>query len=170
MMPRLPVPVLAAATLLLLGGCAKDADLYPSLSIREAERVSGTFQPVQPEQVAEQAPGAQTLDRLESLRADARKANERFLAAAARARGPVAAARGSAPGSEAWSVAQVALADLESSRSDAMIALADLDRIYIDARLDVVAFDRIEQVRGEVATMVDSQDQTINTLHGELGD
>lgn len=168
MMPRLPVPALAAAAL-LLAGCAKDADLYPSLSIREAERVSGTFQPIQPEQVVEQAPNAQTLDQLESLRADARRANERFLAAAARARGPVAAARGSAPGSEAWSVAQVALADLESSRSDAMIALADLDRIYVDARLDVVAFERIEQVRSEVASLVDSQDRAINALHGQLG-
>ncbi len=42
----------------------------------------------------------------------------------------VAAGRASAPGSEAWALATVALADLEGARSEAMIALADLDQIY----------------------------------------
>ncbi|HSG33068.1 MAG TPA: hypothetical protein VLA37_00930, partial [Sphingomonadaceae bacterium] len=93
---------------LLLAGCAKDAGLYPSLSIRDEERVSGVFDPVIPEPYDPPEPSVETLANIAKFRADAAEAHRRLLAAAERAREPVAAARGAEIGSEAWSVASLA--------------------------------------------------------------
>ena len=165
-----------SSVLLLLGlpvalaGCAGDRELYPSLSVREEERVTGVFDPVEAEEYVPAPPRPATLDRLAQLRAEAASAHERFLAAAERARRPVAAARTAQPGSEDWAVAQVALADLESSRSDAMVALADLDRIHADAIRQADETDAIEEARGEVDALVLSQSRLIEALYGELPD
>ncbi len=149
-------------------GCAGDPELYPSLSIRDEERISGTFEPVEPE-VYEPVPiASETLGRIDALREQARLANERFLAAAERLRGPIAQARGAEPGSISWSKAQVALAELQSSRSDAMIALADLDAIYLETQLESGNPERIATARSEVAALVASQDRLIEAIRREV--
>ena len=170
MIPAKAAILLSITAATALAGCAGQRDLYPSLSIRDAERVSGTFKPVEPDAFVSPPPSADVLGQIGAMRALAQRANERFLAAAQRARGTVAAARGAQPGSEKWSVAQVALADIESSRSDAMIALAELDRLYVDAYLEASELDQIVAERDEVSALVASQDQLIDTLHSDLGE
>lgn len=167
--PRVPI-ILSSVAAMALTGCAGPSELYPSLSIRDAERVSGTFEPVEPEPYVPAPPSAEVLGRIGTLRADAQRANERFMAAAQRTRGSVAAAKGAAPGSENWSVAQVALAELESSRSDGMIALAELDQLFVQASLDAAKLGEIEEARSQVAALVTAQDQTITALHSQLND
>lgn len=160
---------LIAALGLSLGACATTpSEEYPSLAIRDAERVAGTLQPVAPAPYVPPPTPTAVVDRLEQLSGEAASANQAFLAEAPRARSAVAAARGAQVGAESWSVAQVAVAGLESARSRAMIALADLDRLYVDAAVGGEELTRIDAVRDRVAAQVGEQDATIAGLLGEL--
>lgn len=151
----------------LLGACqTTGAEEYPSLAIRDAERVTGTIQP--PPYVPPPAPPAVTGD-LARLSAEVASAQSAFNAAAPAARSAVNAARGSGMGSEAWSVAQVALAGLESARSRALVALADLDRLYIAAATEGTELAPIATARDSAAAAIDTQNATIASLLGTLG-
>src|SRR5690242_16902516 len=110
--PSLALPLAALA----MTACASPGK-YPSLATRDAERATGTLQPAEAAPYVPPATPIETLDRLGRLTAEAQAAHQAFLAAAERARAPAAAARGSAEGSDAWSVAAIALADVESARS-----------------------------------------------------
>jgi hypothetical protein len=160
--------VLLPFAVLMLAGCASPGR-YPSLGIRDAERATGTLEPAEAEPYVPPATPAATLDRLGTLSAQAQAAHQAFLAAADKARAPVAAARGAAEGSDRWSVAQVALADLEASRSQAMIALADLDRLYVDATLEAAELTRIADARDEVGSLVEGESRLIAELQATLG-
>jgi hypothetical protein len=152
---------------LLLAGCATaDDGEYPSLAIRDAERVSGTLQPPAP-YVPPPTPPA-VADRLQQLSGEVASAHRAFSAEAPRVRSVVQAARGSGPGSESWSVAQVALAGLESARSKAMIALADLDRLYVNAATQGGELTRIAADRDAAIALVEEENATIRTLLGSL--
>lgn len=147
-----------------LAGCSTASEDYPSLAIREAERVSGTMEAIPPQPYIPPATPAGVVDRLDQLVADAAGANEAFGAEAPGARTLVAAARGAQPGAESWARAQVALANLEASRSRAMIALADLDRLYVDAAVEGAELERIAAARDTVATQVEQQNAAIAAL------
>jgi hypothetical protein len=156
---------------LLVTGCASPGK-YPSLALRDAERstrATGTLQPAEAAPYVPPATPTETLDRLGRLAAEAQGAHQAFLAAAGRARGPAAAARGAAEGSNAWSIAQIALADVESSRSATMISLAELDRLYVDAELAGGDLTRIGATRDEVAALVAGEDETLDELRGGGG-
>ena len=147
----------------LLGACATPEG-YPDLGLREAERVTGTLNvPDAPVFTPSPATPA-TLAQLDELVQSAQSAHAEFMAAADEARGPVNAARGAAIGSEQWAVAQVAVADLESLRSQAMIALADIDRIYLSAATEGGEIARIETARGEVAALVEDENRLVAAL------
>lgn len=161
------LPLLAAA--LALGACSKDKELFPSLTMRDGERVTGTFTPVAPEKVVSPPPSTETLGKLAKLRADAADANQRFSKAAQEAQAPVAAARGAEPGTEAWELAQVALAELSARRSETAVVLADLDQIYVETRLDAGDPAEIEAAVNEVADEVSAQDKAIDALEASLG-
>ena len=161
-------PCLIAALGCSLGACATPSDDYPSLALRDAERVAGTLEPVTPAPAVPPATPPTVLDRLDQLAGEAASAHQAFLAEAPQARSAVAAARGSGPGADSWARAQVAVAGLEGSRSKAMIALADLDRLYVDAAVDGEAIDRIGAVRDRVASQVDEQNAVIDGMLGEL--
>ncbi len=150
-----------------LGACATSSEEYPSLAIRDVERLAA-MPPAEPVPYVPPAPPAATLGRIDQLAGEAASAHRAFLAEAPRARSAVAAARGAEPGAESWSVAQVAVAGLEASRSKAMIALADIDRIYVDAALEGLALERISAARDQVSAQVEEQDATIGTLLGGL--
>ena len=149
---------------LLLAACASPDGEYPSLEIREAERTTGTFEPIPPTPYVPSATPAAVVDRLGRLEADAASAHRAFLAEAPAARRAVAAANGAETGSDAWSSASVALAGLENSRSKAMIALADLDRLMVDAATAGGELERIVAVRNTVTAQVDEQNATIEGL------
>lgn len=152
--------------LLTLTGCAAQTSDYPSLAIRDVELAAGRM--AVPEVAPPAAPPRATLDRLEPLMAEARAAHAAFTVAAEQTTTRVRAATGAASGSESWSVAQVALADLRSRRSSAVIALADLDRLYIEASSAGESTAEIAPVRSEVAQLIAQEDSLLDTLIGQL--
>ena len=161
------------ALLALLAACASPgSDRYPSLATRPGERVSGTAEPV-PAPAPPPATAA-TGSRLAQLRAQALAAHARFGERRGSAASLSAAAQGAAVASEAWSVAQVALASLEATRSEAMIALADLDSLFVDAKNSAVPtggsgdVDAIGTTRDEVSGWIGEEDATLATLRGRL--
>lgn len=161
-------------SVLVLGGCATaSADRFPSLARREAERFAGSAQPVAPDPRPTIVPAA-TGSRLTLLRQRAGEAHREFEQRRAGAASLTRAAQGSAVATEAWAVAQVALADLESSRSEAMIALADLDALYVAAAEAAAAtggsaeLDAVAAVRDEVSGWIGAEDSVLNGLRSQL--
>ncbi len=148
----------------LLAACATPAEDYPSLALRDAERVSGSFEPAPPAPYVPPPTPAAVVDRLGQLERDAAAAHQAFQAAAPAARSAVAAAGGAELGSEAWARASVEVAGLESARSKAMIALADLDRLMVDAGTTGGELTRIVAVRDTVIAQVEAEDATIEGL------
>lgn len=161
-------PVLIA---LMLSGCAADRNIYPSLARRDAERITGTAEVVPAEPAPPTPPSPPSPDltsRLAALSAQANSAHQRFIARESDARRLSATAQGSAVASEPWSVAAVALADLESARSDAMIALADLDALYTAERITGGETGAIAAARDEVTALVGTEDRILAELYGRL--
>ncbi len=163
--------LVSAAIVLTLDGCAADTENYPSLARRPAERVTGTFpvssaDPAVPATPA--APNPEVAGKLAGLVGQARAADARFAAREPRARQLTSAAAGARVASEPWSVATIALADLESARSDAMIALADLDAQYTAERVSGGEGAAIAEARDQVTALVVHQDRVLAELHGRL--
>jgi hypothetical protein len=159
----------ALLCVLALAGCAADKTGYPSLSIRPAERVSATYTPAAPTpEPLPPAPSAEALGQVAKLRADAADADKRFQLAADAAQAPVNAARGAAPGSEQWSVAQVALADAEARHNETVAALAGLDSIHVAAQTDGSALGDIEAAVTEVSALADAENRRLDALAGAL--
>ena len=170
-MARLIPPLLAAAIALTLGGCAADTVNYPSLARRPAERISGTSPvvPVNPAPIASPAPpSAELAARLAQLVDAARAADAQFRAREAKARQLTNSASGAAMASESWSVATIALADLESARSSAMIALADLDALYAATRVSGGEAAAIGAARDQVIRLVGGEDTVLAGLRDRL--
>jgi hypothetical protein len=166
-MMRLSLVPLIAAGLMPLAACASDTANYPSLARRDVERAPAAPSPAP---VSEAAADPALLARLPGLVASAQAAQGRFAAARERTERLVAAGAGSTPGSETWAVASVALAGLESSRSDAMIALADLDALHAEARVNNTGgAGAIATARDEVASLIGEQDRILTTLRTRLG-
>lgn len=157
----------ALLPLAALSACATPADdTYPSLAIRDAERVNGTAEPVAREPYVPPATPAGVLDRLAQLRATAVQAHATFTSRAQASRGTISNGIRAAEGSDAWAAASAALADLEGARSQAMLPLADLDRLYVDAATGGEELARIAAVRDEVVALVAEEDATIDRLTG----
>ena len=164
--------------LLALAACNADRSRFPSLAVRPAERGYGIGQPVAPTARAPlttQLPaGADMTAKVAALREIALAAHARFTQQQREAARLAQAARGSAPGTEAWSRATIALAALTSARSEGMIALAELDRLMIAATetaalgtradLDIVA-----PAHSEVEARLDGEDRVIAALGNAIG-
>jgi len=165
---RLATIGLAAIPALLTGACASERDRYPSLAIRPAERALGQVQAAPA--VPAPAPADATLpQRLAALEARAREADGRFGALVPEATRAAERARGSATGSEAWNLAQITLARLESARGETAVVLADLDQMASEA--EIAAVDRpdpdsarVLNARDAVAARVAQQDTVLAQL------
>ena len=169
------VPPIVVA--LALTACTADRDRFPSLERRPAERAFGVAQPVAPAprtDIAAPAPSDASLPaRIAALREQARKAATLFDSRLPAAQRLASAARGAAIGSEAWSVAQVALADLDSARSQGMVAMADLDRLLIaaaqkEAEGDPSDIAAVKAAQSGVNDTLAGQDATIEALRSRL--
>ena len=152
---------------LLLGACASKPGEYPSLARRPIERVSGTLAPPPP------PPALAAVDpavarQLDSLLDRVRAADAKFHSREARVRQVVGAANGAAKASEAWSLAMIALADLDAARSEAMVALADIDAIYAASRIEGEPASEAKAARDAGSALVAAQDKVIAELQAQL--
>ncbi len=160
----------ATALALLLSACATPDGAFPSLARRDAERVAGTINPpvVTPIAPSPEAADPALAARLDQIEARARAGHARFQSRESRARRLVSAARGAAVASESWSVATVAVAELEAARSQVMIALADLDALYTAKRVAGEAAAPIALVRERVTALVMQEDAVLADLGNTL--
>ncbi len=164
--------LLVSAT--VLGGCSSDKSAYPSLARRPVERIANDPAQADPAPPPLPAPSPAALAaRLDSLVDAARGAHERFRTRRVRAEQLVAAAGGSAVSSEAWSVATIALADLESARSEAMVTLADLDALLAADRVANAvtgggSAPDIAAARDKVIALVGEEDAVLAGLRSRM--
>ena len=168
---RLSIALVSAA--LAVTGCSTSGS-YPSLERRAAERSYDLAAPAPVASGQDIGPVDATLAaHLAALREQALAANESFQGQVSSATRTVSAAQGAPVASDAWSVAQVALAQLEAKRSAAMIALADLDALLVsaekaDAEKPSPDLRAVSEVRDEVTGWIASQDATLAQLRGKL--
>jgi hypothetical protein len=173
-MPRVLTCFVAIVLPAALGACATTSDDYPSLAIRDAERVSGSASAVEaPPEPPPPPLAADLAQRIEQAVARARKAHDSFVASSGGVSRTVAAARGASPAADAWITAQVALAGLQTLRSDAVIAQGDIDTLYADERLAdpgriTPTAQALAEAQGRIAGWVDEQNAVIARLANQL--
>jgi hypothetical protein len=179
-MRRLPATLLSLLVFVPLAACAAAKD-YPSLERRPAERSTserqtGSATPVSPKTppAPPAAPSVQLTIRLAQLVDQARAAHKLFAGKRANAERLVAEGGGGMPGSEGWSVATVALSDLESARSDAMLALAELDDLYTTETIaasqtgDQARTTAVAGARDQVVALIGEEDDVLARLRGRM--
>ena len=171
-MSRFATTALVIVSPVLLAGCATADEEYPSLAIRDVERAQGQFETgeparldIAPVETAFDGPLPETLAGLVDAAAEA---HEEFTSVQPRAARLVAAARGSGVGSDSWAAAQVALAELDSARSQAAIALGDLDTLYVAARTAAEEADAIDAARNRVIALVEEEDAALADLRDRI--
>ncbi len=146
----------------ILAACTTASDRYPTLEIREAERVSGTFDVAD---AVEPVPmGSDTAANLPEIESAARASHKKFLEAVPSARNLIEAARGSTADSNVWAAAQIARADLESQRSETAIALAELDLKYANATMRFEQRDAVETALRRIEDMIAEEDRILSEI------
>ena len=183
-MNRAPILLVTAAMAASLAACSTDKEGYPSLARRPAEQISGAdrvcpveritgiAEPVTPAPPPPQVsvpPSPDLMNRLAGLVDQARSAHSRFGAERGRTEALVSAGAGTPVASESWSIASVALAGLESARSDAMVALADLDQLYAATRIEGGDSTAIAAARDQVDAWVAEEDRVLTDLKERFG-
>lgn len=162
MIRALLIKVVPLAAAILLQACGASTE-FPSLAVRPVERVEGSGFPAVGSADAIPALPPATADlttRLAGLVTVARKSHASFQAKQAGAERAVAAAGPSR--SDGWTSAEVALSDLQTSRSGALTALADLDQLYVDERAA-----HPEQVSPSAVTIANARDQVDTWVSAE---
>ena len=156
-------PMLAA---LLLAGCAGNSERYPSLAVRDAERISGTLTPAP----APEAPATpvQTVEQIDDALGNAVASYQRFQAAQSDALALAQSASGSGSEEDVRARALIALADLTSIRSETALALADLDRLEIEAASEFAKLQDIHAAQARVERFVREQDAAIAAIDQAL--
>ena len=149
-----------------LGGCAGNSGDYPSLAIRDAERVTGSLSPAS--QPPATALSAQTIESIDTALLSAQSMHARFLGARPQAAALVDAARGSEPESDNRAKALIAMANLTSLHSETAIALAELDRMEVEAATQFAPVDAIRSAQVEVKKLVTDQDTILDALWSEI--
>ena len=164
------IPILCLP--LLLAACASASEEYPSLAIREAERVRGTIDT--PPQVDAEPPAPPRpvppalLEQVAQYRAQAVEAHAAFLDAAGSARRAVAAARGAGIAGYSWSSAAVAVADLQSRRSRTAEAVTDLELVAVQVELEQLPNVEVGAAYQDVLALLAEEDALVAELNGAL--
>ena len=150
--------VFPALSALLLSACATGSDQYPSLARRDAERITGSASAVETTPVAPPTavpPNLELAARLERLVDQARSAHARFESRLPRAN------RASGSG---WAEGAIALAELDSARSEAMVALADLDELFAAEKTAGREAAAITAARDQVMAWISQEDRALSAL------
>ncbi len=169
---------LVCPALVVLSGCVGGTGGIPSLAQRPAERAYAAAAlpgPATPPRFSAQ-PDARIMQRTTALRADAARADQAFSTSAGRAARAVATAHDAGVGSEAWAAATIALATLDSLRSQTVLPLAELDQLMADTALSAAAandaqgaatFAAVAEADRAVAALLRDQDVRIAQLQRE---
>lgn len=172
-MSRFANLAVSATCLAGLSACSSTSGDYPSLAIRDVERVEGRFEAGErrqidvPEVEVELAGGLDA--QLAQLVAAARTAHERFTALVPQARRRVAAAGSRSVASDAWGSAQVAVAELEAARSVAAVPLGDLEAIYVSQTVQAAQSPAMLAAREQVLGWIAEEDAVLAELGARLG-
>jgi hypothetical protein len=164
-----------AAISLSLAGCQSAGD-YPSLALRDFERVQGSAQPVAAETEAPPAPPPPSADlttQIDALVRTARESHARFTGRTDATERAVSAGAGAASTSDRWVSAQVALAELQTLGAATLSALADLDEIYVTQReaspgTETPSIRAVEAARGEVSEWVAAETDALTRIEAKF--
>lgn len=163
---RSSAPVALALLSGLIAACAGGSDRYPSLSLRDFERVEGQFA-VSDSGQRDLNPAQLPVDRAEQVREAVEAAHarhSRFLTHAEQARDVVVAAVGSGQADKRWSLAMVEIADLDSRLGATTSLLADLDALYTSASLEFQEREEIAEARTETSALVAAESLILQQL------
>ncbi len=145
---------------------------YPSLAKRPTESLDRS--PKLQEVAAPLPVDPQLAAQVDTLSKQAESGDAAFRQQLEPGRKAVAAANGTAPSSEAWVDAQVAISALDTARYDSVAALAGLDSLYVDrqdnadvSRIGVVLVV-IDPVRTRALAKVDAQNDVLDSLRTTL--
>lgn len=181
LMTRFRLCLLTMISALPLTACASQRD-YPSLAIRDVERITGVAEPVTPEMPnpapsspAPIPPDAPLSASIANLVAQAQAAHATFTGKRDSVERLVAAGSSAPIGSEAWATTNVALSDLESARSQTMIALAELDNLYAEERLanyneETPEAKAIAASRDRIANWIEAENTVLSGLRAQMGE
>lgn len=145
---------------------------FPSLSKRPAESRDRSVPAPQPVQPAAADPALTS--EVAKLGQQAASGNAAFQQQIGPGRSTAAAASGSAPSSEPWVKAQIAISALDSARYDSVAAMAGLDTLYInrqdssDGARVTADLAAINPVRTRVLALVDAQNDALDGLRKSL--
>jgi len=168
---------MGTALVATLSACAADTSRYPSLERRDAERMTGSASPVEPDIAPPPAPATPPTgltERLAAIAAAAEDSHKTFQSRVAPARERVRRAAGAELGTLAWADAEVALSSLESARSDTMFALADLDELLATGTVaqaetgKPAGLPEISALREQITALVASEDAVLADVRAGL--
>lgn len=154
---------LAAVFGFSLSGCASADDRYPSLAVRDAERVQDTLEPAlsdQPEVI-----GQSNLDALVAPVDRAQEAHAQFTAMEGQVRSLVFASRGIGPEDDRRAQALAGFAQLTSLRAKTALALSDLDLLELKAATGFKRTQEIREFQSTILKLIEQQDKTLDSLN-----
>ena len=151
---------------LILSACAASDGRYPSLAVRDAERVQGTFEPAPPSLPAAGNPVDNR--QLSAPLTRAKEAHALFTARQDEVSALVTASRGLGPEDDRRAQALVGLADLTSLRGQTAVALSDLDQLEAEAATGFARTEDIREVQASILELIAQQDVTLDSLSEKL--
>lgn len=153
---------------------AQTRGTYPSLAKRPAETRDRLNETVTPAPVQPAAPDPALVTQVSQLQTQATAGDTAFKSEVDKNRASIAAASGTAPMSESWVAAQMAISAADSARYESVAALAGLDTLSVE-RQDTTDGARaaadlatIDPVRTSVLALVDQQNDTLDALRKTL--
>ena len=169
-MIRATLRCLPAIVPLVLTACSSAAG-YPSLALRDVERIAARSPAAETPPLP--PPSADLVSRLSGLVSAAQAADRQFRDQQGGTAAAVSRAAGATAASDSWASAQVSLAKLDTSRSEAVAALAELDTLYADTRNAEPAgvspsAQAIAEAREQVSDLVAQQNGVIAGLSARL--
>ncbi|MXP08723.1 hypothetical protein GRI68_00820 [Altererythrobacter halimionae] len=152
-----------------LAACASPRGEYPSLAIRDGERMGGSAESAPPAPPAPRQPLSTDIDtRVKQLRELGKANHQEFADVEARAARLVSAARGTPITSKANASAQIALAELQSAHDATLAVLAELDVLLAEATIADALMQDIAEARNELAAITSDELARLAKLGGNL--
>ena len=149
----------------VLTGCAAADGRYPSLAVRDAERLGSPVEVPPPLSVGPTAASMETV--FEAL-TSANRWNTLFEGDLKGVRQLIDASKGLGPQNDTRAQALVALANLTSLRGQTAGVLATLDQLEAESAVKFHPLKEVRDAQARVAMMLQQQDAVLDSLEGEL--